>query len=221
MSAEPTNTAATVNGASEPTSEVQARRTAALMSRPRTRPIGGQAVLEGVMMRGVSTWAVAVRVPHELATENASANGAGDGDHHLVEEAERRPRRLPRRRRAPDRRRGTAPSTPTASRSGGSRSTREPFDSVIKKRRLYRLPIIRGVVALVESLKIGMKALGISANAQLDEPEEELSGKTWGFTISLSLLFAVGLFFVLPVTIANFWKDDARQLGRLRRASRS
>ena len=71
-----------------------------------------------------------------------------------------------------------------------------------------RLPIIRGVVALVESLKIGMKALGISANAQLDEPDEEIGGKTWGFTIFLSLAFAIGLFFVLPVTVANFWKDD-------------
>ncbi|MEA2439998.1 MAG: hypothetical protein QOH76_1422, partial [Thermoleophilaceae bacterium] len=30
---------------------------------PRDAPIGGQAVLEGVMMRGVSTWAVAVRKP--------------------------------------------------------------------------------------------------------------------------------------------------------------
>ena len=41
---------------------------------------------------------------------------------------------------------------------------------------LLRLPIIRGVVALVESLTIGFKALGISANAQLPEEEEEISG---------------------------------------------
>ena len=33
------------------------------MEAPRDLPIGGQAVLEGVMMRGVSTWAVAVRKP--------------------------------------------------------------------------------------------------------------------------------------------------------------
>ena len=64
------------------------------------------------------------------------------------------------------------------------------------------------MVALVESLKIGMKALGISANAQLDEPDEEISGKTWGFTVFLSLAFAIGLFFVLPVTVASFWKDQ-------------
>ena len=67
---------------------------------------------------------------------------------------------------------------------------------------------MRGVVALGESLKIGFRALGISANAQLAEEEEELSGRAWGVTIAISLLFAVGLFFVLPVTIANFWKDS-------------
>ena len=78
----------------------------------------------------------------------------------------------------------------------------------MKRRKVYRLPVVRGVVALYESLKIGMKALGISANAQLEEPDEEISGKTWGFTIFLSLAFAIGLFFVLPVTVASFWKDE-------------
>ncbi len=84
----------------------------------------------------------------------------------------------------------------------------ESFEPWIRKRRAFRLPIVRGVVALVESLKIGFRALGISANAQLGPEEEELSSRAWGFTIALSLIFAVGLFFVLPVTIANFWKDS-------------
>ena len=142
------------------------------------------------MMRGVSTWAVAVRVPHELA----AANGVRQ---------RRRQRRSPPRRGGRDRAGGGGHhgggrgpgvgqrrrAAPTArSRSGRSRSTRESFESAMKKRRLYRLPIVRGVVALGESLKIGMKALGISANAQLDEPDEEISGKTWGFTIFLSLV---------------------------------
>jgi uncharacterized protein YqhQ len=67
---------------------------------------------------------------------------------------------------------------------------------------------VRGVVALAESMKIGFRALGIAANAQLGEEEEELSGRAWGITIGISVVFAVGLFFVLPVTIANFWKDE-------------
>ena len=50
--------------------------------------------------------------------------------------------------------------------------------------------MIRGVVALGESLKIGFKALAISANAQLDEDEEgeeEIGGWIWGLTIAFSL----------------------------------
>ena len=49
--------------------------------------------------------------------------------------------------------------------------------------RLYRLPVIRGVVALAESLGIGLKALGISANAQLPEEEQEISGGAWAGTV--------------------------------------
>ena len=51
-----------------------------------------------------------------------------------------------------------------------------PLVSWTKRRRVYRLPVIRGVVALVESLGIGLRALGISANAQLPEEEQEISG---------------------------------------------
>jgi uncharacterized protein YqhQ len=211
MSADPTTPASRGNGqgngAAEPTSEVMLADGGVMSARD--APIGGQAVLEGVMMRGVSTWAVAVRVPHEIALERASTNGAANGDHHLVEEAEV----------ALEAAATTVAGAGPASGNGALGADgdqplgpieihRESFEPAMKKRRLWRLPIVRGVVALGESLKIGMKALGISANAQLTEPDEELSGKTWGFTIFLSLVFAIGLFFVLPVTLANFWKDD-------------
>jgi uncharacterized protein YqhQ len=118
-------------------------------------PIGGQAVLEGVMMRGVSTWSVACRTPE-----------------------------------------------------GEIQVTSEPIVSWAKRSRILRLPIIRGVVALGESLKIGFKALAISANAQLadGEEEEEIGGFTWGLTIFFSLLLAVGLFFVIPVGATSLIK---------------
>jgi uncharacterized protein YqhQ len=147
-------------------------------------------------------------VPHELATAKASANGAPNGDHHLAEEAE------VALEVAASTMAGVGPAAGNGAVGadgeplGPIEIHRESFESAMKRRRLWRLPIVRGVVALGESLKIGMKALGISANAQLEDPDEELSGKTWGFTIFLSLVFAVGLFFVLPVTVANFWKDD-------------
>src|SRR3954449_7132129 len=115
-------------------------------------PVGGQAVLEGVMMRGVSTWAVAVRKP------------------------------------APDQKEGDVPT-------GAIDVTSFPLVSVIKKHRLLRLPIVRGVVALGESLSIGFKALGISANAQMPEEEQEIGKGTWTGTVVFAVLFAVGLFF--------------------------
>jgi uncharacterized protein YqhQ len=79
---------------------------------------------------------------------------------------------------------------------------------VLKKHRLLRLPIIRGVVALGESLVIGFKALGISANAQLSEDEEEISGGMWAGTVLVAVALAVGLFFVVPVGLTSLIKDQ-------------
>ncbi len=176
MSAEPNHKPTASNGAPDTGSEI--RLADGRIMAGRDAPVGGQAVLEGVMMRGVSTWAVAVRAP----APELSSNGAVNGDHPHHE------------------------GDPEA--LGPIEVHTESFESAMKRRRLWRLPVIRGVVALYESLKIGMKALGISANAQLEEPDDEISGKTWGFTIFLSLAFAIGLFFVLPVTVASFWKDE-------------
>jgi uncharacterized protein YqhQ len=132
----------------------------------RDAPLGGQAVLEGVMMRGVSTWAVAVRKP---LPEDAPPGALGE-----------------------------------------IAVTSEPLVSWAKRHRILRLPVIRGVVALGESLKIGFKALGISANAQLedDEDEEPIGGFTWGLTIAFSLVLAIGLFFVIPVGATSLIKDQ-------------
>src|SRR3954449_11994107 len=101
-------------------------------------PIGGQAVLEGVMMRGVSTWAVAVRKPSPEQLE----------EHH-----------------------GEA-LDPTEAALGEIEITSEPLVAWTKRHRLLRLPLVRGVVALGESLKIGFRALGISANAQVPPGED-------------------------------------------------
>jgi uncharacterized protein YqhQ len=130
----------------------------------RDAPLGGQAVLEGVMMRGVSTWAVAVRKP------------AGDD---------------------------ALPGTlgPIAVKTF-------PLTSLTKRRRVYRLPVIRGVVALGESLGIGLKALGISANAQLPEEEQEISGGAWAGTVALAVVFAIALFFVVPVGLTSLVKHQ-------------
>jgi uncharacterized protein YqhQ len=136
----------------------------------RDAPVGGQAVLEGVMMRGVSTWAVAVRVPSDE-----------------------------------QRRDGQLESDEAA--AGGIEIQSFPLVSVLKRHRWLRWPVIRGVVALGESLKIGFKALNISANAQLPPDEEPISGGTWAGTVALALSLAIGLFFLLPVGLTSVFKD--------------
>jgi uncharacterized protein YqhQ len=125
--------------------------------------IGGQAVLEGVMMRGPSTWAVAVRKP--------------DGDIAQV---------------------------------------CRPIASPMARHRLLRLPIIRGVVALGESLAIGFRALAISANyaAQADDEEgqevkTELTRGQLIFAFAIAIGFALLLFKVGPALLTDWIGIDA------------
>ena len=123
--------------------------------------VGGQAVLEGVMMRGASNWAVAVRKP--------------DGD--IVE-------------------------------------VHQPIKSPMARHWIFRLPVIRGVVALGESLAIGFRALAISANyaaaAEAKEGEEgqevstELTRAQLIFAFAIAIGFAVLLFKVSPALI-TYW----------------
>ncbi len=119
-------------------------------------PIGGQAVLEGVMMRSPSAWSVAVRKP--------------DGE---IAEVNR------------------------------------PIASKLLEHRWLRLPVIRGVVALGESLAIGFRALAISANyaaqdEDSDEPETELSRGQLAFAFALAIGFALLLFKVSPALVTNW-----------------
>jgi uncharacterized protein YqhQ len=66
------------------------------------------------------------------------------------------------------------------------------------------------VVARAESRKIGFKALGISANAQIPDEEEkqQIGGAAWAATIAFSLALAIGLFFILPAGLTNIFKDE-------------
>ena len=120
-------------------------------------PIGGQAVLEGVMMRGPSNWAVAVRKPNGQIAEVC-----------------------------------------------------RPIESVMKRHWFFRLPVVRGVVALGESLAIGFRALSISANYaaaddnELAEAEEqELSRAALIFAFLIAIGFAISVFKVGPALLAD------------------
>jgi uncharacterized protein YqhQ len=118
--------------------------------------IGGQAVLEGVMMRGPSNWAVAVRKP--------------DGE---IAEVSR------------------------------------TIESPMARHRVFRLPVIRGVVALGESLAIGFRALAISANYAAQEPNDkgevqtEISRGQIAFAFAFAIGFALLLFKVGPAIFVD------------------
>src|SRR2546430_2334783 len=119
-----------------------------------SQAVGGQAVLEGVMMRSPSNWAVAVRKP-----------------------------------------------------DGAIAQVCRPIVSPMARHRLLRLPIVRGVVALGESLAIGFRALAISANyaaqEEGDEVHTELTRGQLFFAFAVAIVFALLLFKVGPALLVD------------------
>lgn len=110
---------------------------------------GGQAVIEGVMMRGKHVLAVAVRKPNgEIGVQTQTLHPLFSG-------------------------------------------------------KWRKFPLIRGVIALIESLVLGIQTLMYSANVALEEEKTQLSGwTTWGI-ILVAMAFSVGVFFLLPLLVAN------------------
>ena len=82
--------------------------------------------------------------------------------------------------------------------SGDVELRAEPFTSVTKRSKLFRLPIIRGALSLGETLWLGMKALTLSTNIALGE-EEELSKKEIAGTLLFALVLGFLLFLAAPV----------------------
>ena len=76
-----------------------------------------------------------------------------------------------------------------------------PLPTVAERHPWLKWPLCRGVLVLIESLAIGIKALMISANyAVEDEPEEEqLSDKQLGWTLAVAMIAFSAIFIVLPV----------------------
>jgi uncharacterized protein YqhQ len=183
----------------------------------RDAPLGGQAVLEGVMMRGVRHWAVAVRKPLRATTDargddgsrdgasSGSRHGAGSGPRdvsHSLEVALAREGELSREEEQGQ-----------LEELGEIEITTFPLASALSRHRSLRIPVLRGIVALGGSLAIGFKALGISANAQLpegeaDEDAQEIGAGVWAGTVVVALIFAIGLFFLLPLGLTSLVKGQ-------------
>ena len=120
------------------------------MSRPPGATVGGQAVIEGVMMRAPSKWSVAVRRP--------------DG---VIEAVTHE---LPR---------------------------------LSARSRWGKVPFVRGVLVLAESLNLGFRALSWSARKAGLEDGEEMSGRQMAFSLVVALVFFFGIFMVLPLLVAR------------------
>lgn len=133
------------------TSKEQANADSAGEARPRAAPFyyGGQAVIEGVMIRGRRFLCVAVRRP-----------------------------------------------------SGQLTATVSPL-STLYTGAVRRVPLVRGVVVLVETLGLGMKALMYSANVSLEREAQELGRWSMGLMLVASLGFAIAVFFLLPLFVVQ------------------
>lgn len=113
---------------------------------------GGQALIEGVMMRGRTTVAMSVRPP-----------------------------------------------------SGEIRTMSEPLPAALAAdRRLIKIPLLRGVFVLYETLVIGTRMLMRSASIAAEGEDVELGKGTIALTMVFSLGFAVALFFLLPLFLSTF-----------------
>lgn len=67
---------------------------------------------------------------------------------------------------------------------------------------LSKVPFLRGLVVLWDSLDLGMRYLTLSANVQTGE-DERLEGPILYLTLAISIIFAVGIFFLAPALISG------------------
>ena len=113
--------------------------------------IGGQAVIEGVMMRGPELTATAVRTPE-----------------------------------------------------GKIEISSRPVNSISDRYPILKKPLLRGCVSLIESLVIGIRSLGYSAQ-MAGEEEEQLSDRELAGTIAFAFVLAAVLFIAIPTGAAKLF----------------
>jgi len=72
-----------------------------------------------------------------------------------------------------------------------------------RKGKFYKLPVVRGFYNLIDMLVIGTRSLMWSADQQL-EKDEKISKKEMTLSFMFAILFAVGIFIILPYLATNF-----------------
>jgi uncharacterized protein YqhQ len=78
----------------------------------------------------------------------------------------------------------------------------EEISSLSERHRILGLPLIRGIIALFETMYLGVKGIYFSANAVLEEEEEEFTWKEWAIVIVLTVALS-SLFFVIPFLLTT------------------
>jgi uncharacterized protein YqhQ len=118
-------------------------------------PVGGQAVIEGVMMRRGDKVAIAVRNSKNKIMIKKDKVG-----------------------------------------------------STTKKYPVLSLPLVRGAVNLVETMKLGMSSLTYSANASIDEKEDKLGSGEIFWTTTIAIVASIGLFVLLPLFLTRLFQVE-------------
>ena len=79
----------------------------------------------------------------------------------------------------------------------------EEINSLSERYKVLRLPLIRGLVALVESVYLGVKGLYFSANVSLEEEDEKIEPKEMAVTFVLAIALAIILFSITPFFLTS------------------
>ena len=108
--------------------------------------------------------------------------------------------------------RGRKAVVTTVRRPGGGLAMDIKSLAAIYTGRMRRTPLIRGIIVLIEAMVLGIKSLLYSANVSLEEEEEEISGKTVWLMITLALVLAVVLFFIVPLLLTRLIPDIGSSL---------
>jgi uncharacterized protein YqhQ len=137
--------------------------------------VGGQAVIEGVMMRSADKVATAVRIP----------------DGQILVKI-------------------------------------EDYLPLAKRHKLLTIPVVRGAIAFVEMLVLGVRTLNFSADIAIKEQEKidakekgeeykheekKSNSLTLGLTVAFAMALGVFIFFFLPLAISNFFNIDRNAVG--------
>jgi uncharacterized protein YqhQ len=79
----------------------------------------------------------------------------------------------------------------------------EEINSLSERHKVLKLPLIRGIVALVESVYLGVKGLYFSANVSLEEEDEKIEPKEMAVTFVVAIVLSIFLFSITPFLLTN------------------